>query len=158
MATARGGPQLRAAGSTVLVGLGLWAAAQNGVRIARIAQQHVPSAAADRRQLVDAVRACRGLVAESAMIPLLADQRPILLDPFAFHVVGLKRPEVARSLEERIARREFECVVLEQDPTSDKGRAWYQNVNLTGPVVRAVLDHYTLDRVIAGERFYRTPR
>ena len=99
IATARGGSQLRVAGSTVLVGLGLWTAAQNGVRIARIAQQHVPSAAADRRRLVDAVRLPR-LVAESAMI--LSWRTAAVLDPLP-STPGLNG-EVARTLE-RIARR-----------------------------------------------------
>jgi hypothetical protein len=46
-------------------------------------------------------------------------------------------------------------VVLEQDPESVKGHAWYSNVNLTANVVDAVTQHYRLERTIAGERFYR---
>lgn len=159
IATARARAPVRAAASAGLVGVALWAAAQNGVRMARIARDDLPAAAADRRALVAAVHACGGsLLSESPLIPLLAGQRPVLLDPFAFHVVGLNRPEVARNLAERIARGEFACIVLEQDPTTDKGRAWYRNVNLSDPVVRAVLDRYTFDRAIADERFYRVSR
>jgi hypothetical protein len=46
-------------------------------------------------------------------------------------------------------------VVLEQDPGTEKGTAWYSNVNLTSDVVDAVTRHYQLERTIAGERFFR---
>ena len=87
-----------------------------------------------------------------------AGERPVMLDPFAFHVVGLKRPELTQSLVDRLTRTEFACVVLEQDPTTERGRAWYRNVNLTADVAEAVLRHYRLDRVVAGQRIYRAVR
>ena len=59
---------------------------------------------------------------------------------------------------DRIDHREFDCIVLEQDPTSDRGRAWYQNVNLTGAVAGAILQRYRLERVVAGQRIYRAGR
>ena len=52
-------------------------------------------------------------------------------------------------------RREFTCVVLEQDPSVPRGRAWFSNVNLTDSVRDAILDSYKYDRTVAGERFYR---
>ena len=119
----------------------------------------MPRAASDRRALLESLRSCRGsMVSESPMVPILAGERPVMLDPFAFHVVGLKRPDVARSLVDRIDRAEFACVVLEQDPTSDRGRAWYRNVNLTGDAADAILQRYRLDTVIAGQRIYRAAR
>ena len=149
--------RVRAVGYVALVGLALWTAGQNVVRVAGMIEQGVArSGTEERRQLAAAVDACAGtIVSESPLIPILAAQRPILLDPFAFHVVALNRPDVGKDLVERVRRREFACVVLEQDPATSRGRAWYSNVNLTGPVMEAVLQHYTLDRTIAGERFYR---
>jgi hypothetical protein len=154
-ATLPGG--LRAVGYTALVGLGLWTAGQNIARVAAMIDQRAArSGAEDRRQLVAAVQDCGvTMLSESPLIPILADQRPILLDPFAFHVVALNRPDVGNDLVERVRRREFACVVLEQDPSTPRGQAWYTNVNLTEAVMRAVLQHYELDRTIAGERFYR---
>jgi hypothetical protein len=148
--------QVRAAGLAVLSILLLWTAGQNTVRIATMVQKGaIPTGIEERRQLVGAVQNCGGpIVSESPMIPILADQRPVLLDPFAFHVVSLNRPEIGNDLVERIKRREFTCIVLEQDPTTPKGQAWYSNVNLTRPVMEAVLDHYRLERTIAGQRFY----
>jgi hypothetical protein len=147
----------RVIGCAVLIGLGIWTAGQNISRIAgMIHSDVVRTGSDDRRELADEVDRCGGtILSESPLIPILAGQRPVLLDPFAFHVVASNRPAVERDLVERIRRREFACVVLEQDPGTAKGRAWYSNVNLTYNVVDAVTQHYQLERTIAGERFYR---
>ena len=151
------GERWRRAGYLVVIGLGLWAAGQNVVRITSMIEAGaVRAGRADRRELIAAVNACgRSIVSESAMIPIFAGQRPVLLDAFAFHVVAQNRPEVEHDLVERITRREFSCVVLEQDPASARGIAWYSNVNLTRDVLNAVMQHYELERTIAGERFFR---
>ncbi len=147
----------RAIGYVVLIALGFWTAGQNIGRISGMLRTDmVRTGVEDRRQLADEVNRCGGtILSESALIPILAGQRPVLLDAFAFHVVASNRPGVERDLVERIRQREFSCVVLEQDPESVKGHAWYSNVNLTANVVDAVTQHYRLERTIAGERFYR---
>jgi hypothetical protein len=144
-------------GCLVLTALAVWTAGQNVARISTMIEQgSVRSGAQERGQLIAAVNGCGGpIVSESPLIPILAGQRPLLLDPFAFHVVSLNRPEVGHDLVERIRRREFPCVVFEQDPSTPKGQAWYSNVNLTRPVMEAVLEQYKLEQTIAGERFYR---
>jgi hypothetical protein len=147
----------RDTGYIVLAGIGLWAAGQNVVRISSMIENAtVRSGREAQRQIVAAVHSCDGsIISESAMIPLLAGQRPILLDAFAFHVVVRNRPEIERDLAERIARREFACVVIEQDPDTPRGHAWYSHVNLTSRVVESMRHSYQLERTIAGERFYR---
>jgi len=144
-------------GCLVLTALAVWTAGQNVARISTMIEQgSVRSGAQERGQLIAAVNGCGGpIVSESPLIPILAGQRPLLLDPFAFHVVSLNRPEVGHDLVERIRRREFPCVVFEQDPSTPKGQAWYSNVNLTRPVMEAVLEQYKFEQTIAGERFYR---
>lgn len=159
VATARTRPPLQAAACALLIGVALWAAAQNAVRIVRHVRVDLPPAARDRAALLDALGSCRGsMISESGMAPILAGQRPVILDSFALHVIGLTRPEVTASLVDRISRTEFECVVLEQDPTTERGRAWYRNVNLTADIVKATLQHYRFDRVVAGQRIYRAVR
>jgi len=145
-------------GYVVLIVLGVWMAAQNVTRVVRnVSEGSVDAGVQDRRALVAAINDCGGsIVSESPLIPVIAGQRPVLLDPFAFHVVALNRPDVERSLIERISRREFTCVVVEQDPTTARGQAWYANVNLTQGVIDSVLRHYQLEQTIAGERFFRT--
>lgn len=143
-------------GYAALACLGVWAAGQNVARVSdMIVQGAARSGIEAQHELAAAVNACAGpVLSESPLIPVLAGQRPVLLDPFAFHVVALNRPDVGNDLVERVRRREFACVVLEQDPVSARGQAWYSNVNLTGPVIDALLSRYTLHRTIAGERFY----
>jgi hypothetical protein len=151
---------LRTISYAALVVLTVWAAGQNVRRIAGMVGEGAVSAGAlSQREIALAVKDCGGsIVSESPLTPLLAGQRPVVLDPFAFHVVALNRPDIGTDLEARIQRREFACVVLEQDPATDRGYAWYSNVNLTGPVRDAVMQHYVFDREIAGQRFYRAAR
>jgi len=108
------------------------------------------------RELLVALNECEGsIVSESPLIPVFAGQRPVVLDPFAFRVVAMNRPDIGNDLTERLRRREFRCVVLEQDPAIPGGHAWYSNVNLTESVRDAILESYRYDRTVAGERFYR---
>lgn len=159
IATARIRPPLQTVASALLVAVALWAAAQNVVRIVGHVRVDVPPAASDRAALLEALQSCRGsMISESGMAPILANQRPVILDSFALHVIGLKRPEVTQNLVDRITRTEFECVILEQDPATERGRAWYRNVNLTAEIMNATLAHYRLDRVVAGQRIYRAVR
>ena len=148
---------LRGIGYAALFVLTVWTAGQNIVRIGGMIREGVAHSSVEgRRQLVAAVNDCHGTIAsESPLIPILGSRRPIILDPFSFHVVALNRPAVGTDLVERVRRREFACVVLEQDPATPRGQAWYSNVNLTRPVAEAVLQHYTLERTVADERFYR---
>jgi len=148
--------RLRMLGQGVLIGLTIWAAAQNLVRIAGMLEDDVvQSSREERRQLVAQVERCGGpILSESPLVPILAGQRPVLLDPFAFHVVAQNRPAVNDTLAERVRRREFACVLLEHDPSTPRGAAWYKNVNMTEPVVSAVLTHYAYDRTVMGQRLY----
>lgn len=155
--TAAAAGRMRAVGCVALVGLAVWAAGQNVARVVDLTGQGAIATGIDeRRQVVAAVNDCGGtIVSESPLVPILAARRPVLLDPFAFHVVALNRPDVGGDLAERVRRREFTCVVLEQDPATPRGQAWYGNVNLTKPVIDAVMSAYTFDRAIGGQRFYR---
>lgn len=145
-------------GYLILALLGIWMAAQNVIRLATFVNQGaVQTAVNDRREIIAEVKRCGGaILSESPLIPVLAGQRPTVLDPFAFHVVSLNRPRMAWDLVERVRRQEFTCVILEQDPRTAKGQAWYSNVNFTKEVMLAILQHYRLDRTIGGQRFFRT--
>jgi hypothetical protein len=157
MAVAQQRESMQKLGCMVLVSLAVWTAGQNVARLAAmIGREAVRTGIEDRRQLVSAVKKCGGvIVSESPMIPIFAGQRPVVLDPFAFHVVALNRPDVERDLVDRIKRQEFTCIVLEQDPETSRGQAWYRNVNLTKDVLDAIVQHYRLDQTIAGERFFK---
>jgi hypothetical protein len=148
--------RLRALGYAAVIALAVWAAVQNIVRLAGMIRNDVVRSSLDgRRDLLAAVARCDGpILSESSLVPILAGQRPVLLDAFAFHVVAENRPEVNRHLTDRVERREFACIILEQDPATARGAAWYRNVNLTESTVNAVLAGYVYDRTAAGQRFY----
>ena len=146
-----------AIGSLILIGLGIWTAEQNVVRVAGMVRDGlVRTGIEQRRELAEEINRCGSpLISESPLIPIVAGQRPVILDPFALHVVALNRPDVERSLVTQVRQREFTCIVLEQDPQTQKGQAWYSNVNLTKDVMEAVLQHYRLARTIGDQRFFR---
>ena len=149
--------RLRSAGEAALILLTLWAGLQNVVIVRKLINDDVVGTRVDaHRELLVALNDCGGsIVSESPLIPVYAGQRPVVLDPFAFRVVAMNRPDIGGDLTARVRRREFRCVLLEQDPAIPGGHAWYENVNLTASVRDAVLESYRYDRTIAGERFYR---
>ncbi len=149
--------RLRHAGEAALIVLIFWAAAQNVVVLGKLTKQNIVGKSVDaHRELLIALNDCGGsIVSESPLIPVFAGQRPVVLDPFAFRVVAMNRPDIGNDLTARLRRGEFKCVLLEQDPAIPGGHAWYSNVNLTESVRDAILAQYKYDRIVAGERFYR---
>lgn len=149
--------RLRTAGEAALVVVSVWAAMQNVVVVGKLMKQNVVGKSRSaHRELLVALNDCGGsIVSESPLIPVYAGYRPVVLDPFAFRVVAMNHPDVGSDLTARVRRREFKCVLLEQDPSVPGGRAWYSNVNLTESVRDAILESYKYDRTIAGERFFR---
>jgi len=149
--------RIRTVGTVALITVAVWAAAQNVVLIAgMIKHGEVRERQEGWRQLVTTLRDCHGsILSESPLIPLLADHRPIVLDPFAFRVVAINHPEVVDDLTARLKRREFACVVLEHDPGTPGGYGWYSNVNLGDTVRDTLVQFYKYDQTVGGERFYR---
>ncbi len=148
---------LRSLGASALIIVTVWAAAQNAVLVAgMIEHRQVRERQEGRRQLVTALRDCGGsMLSESPLIPILAGYRPVVLDPFGFRVVAINKPDVGADLTARLRRREFTCVVLEQDPATPAGYGWYSNVNLGDSVRDTLVQFYKYDRTVGGERFYR---
>lgn len=156
--TWRAGQQtrLRSAACVVICMLLAWTAVQNSRELRAIvtSAQHA-AAPAERAALQRRVSQCAGTwVAESPLLPILAGQRPVLLDPFAFRVAAAQQPHLAEELAARLRSREFGCVVLEMDPGSPTGEAWYRNVHLGTTVIDALGDGYAYQESIAGHRFY----
>jgi hypothetical protein len=149
-------PAWKFLGSAALVLLAAWMAAQNVTRITTLMRTNARSVMpAERQSLVHAYSGCRPpVLAESPLVPLLAGDRPILLDPFAFRVVALQRAEIGAHLVARIRAREFSCVILEHDPLTPQGEGWYRNVHFGWPVIEAVLEQYTYRGSVAGRHFY----
>jgi hypothetical protein len=56
------------------------------------------------------------------LVPILAGQRPFLLDQWMFGVSALRRPEMIADLQSRLGRRYFGSVVLTASPSTAEGR------------------------------------
>ena len=153
---AQTGP-IRFVGTAALMIVAVWAAAQNVVLVAGMIEQGVVRERQEgSRQLVAALRGCGGsILAESPLIPILVNHRPVVLDPFAFRVVAVNNPDVLHDLTARLRQREFACVVLDHDPTAPAGYRWYANVNFGESVRDTLLQFYKYDRMVGGEHFYR---
>jgi hypothetical protein len=148
---------IRTLGNVALITVAVWAAAQNVVLVAGMIKDGVVRERQEgSRQLVARLQDCGGsILAESPLIPILVNHRPVVLDPFGFRVVAINNPAVLDDLTARLRRREFTCVVLEHDPTVPAGYGWYANVNFGETVRDTLLQTYSFDGMVGGERFYR---
>jgi hypothetical protein len=153
-------PRVRRVGAAVLAILLMWTAWQNVTRIVGIARgQDTASLPARRLAIAGAIQDCAGpVLSESPLLPVLADRAPILLDPFAFRVVAAHVPSAAEDLIARISARQFACVVLEHDPQTPEGAAWYRNVHLGQPVLDVILRQYEFRSAVGEHRFYTPGR
>jgi hypothetical protein len=64
------------------------------------------------RIVVEALPSRARILAEDATVPILLGQRPVVMDAFAFRVLAEREQVDDRQLAERIARQEFEALVL----------------------------------------------
>ena len=78
---------------------------------------------------------------EDASIPLLAGERPIVLDAFMVHRLQTRRPAELRLLEERIRDGQFEQIVLTR-PLTDLG--WFAVLDFGSQLANAMRDRYRL--------------
>jgi hypothetical protein len=65
------------------------------------------------------------LLSENPWFPLLAGERPFMLDPFMFRLLSLKDPEVALDLHRRLDSRYFRCVILWKPSEVADDPDWY---------------------------------
>lgn len=90
------------------------------------------------------------VVSEDPLLPIVAGQRPLVLDGFMLRLAADRDPAIARPLLDGLRRDEFAAVVLLQDLDSPEARGWYRRGNLGLEVVGEVARHYRLS-----ERFGR---
>ena len=158
MAAARS--EVRLAVSALLALVVCWMAAQDVVRVSQLWNTRAErTTSAVRQAIVERVAKAPGpVLSESALWPVLAGQQPFLLDPFALRVVMASRPDIARDLESRIDARQFPAVIFQVDPTSTKGRGYYENVNFGWPVTARILAHYRFESRPASDVWIYVPK
>jgi len=84
------------------------------------------------------------VISEDPLLPLVAGQRPFLLDGWALRLGSERDPALALPLLEGFRRDEFAAVVLFEDLDSPSARGWYDRGNLGLEVVGEVARHYRL--------------
>ena len=72
------------------------------------------------------------ILAENPLLPVLAGQRPYVMDPFMVRVVWDKIPNFGDPLLEGLRTQAFSAVVLTKDAQTAAGEAWYKN-DIFGP-------------------------
>jgi hypothetical protein len=82
------------------------------------------------------------LLAENPLIPILNDEVPVLLDPFALRVIAKAHPDIEAKVRADLAAHRFRAVILTQsDPTTGSG--WTRAMHFGEPILQAIADNYT---------------
>jgi hypothetical protein len=110
------------------------------------------AAAGDDPKLFDQVLAGRTFLSDDPAISVLLDRKPLVSDAFIFRGFAESHPEWTAELVDRIARREFEVIVL--TAPADPDSWWYRELFFGPAVVSAIVEHYRFDRRIGAWHLY----
>ena len=94
------------------------------------------------------------ILAENPIIPVLAGQRPYVLDPWMVRLLRTHSPGFEQPLLQRLRNRDFSAVVLNTDASLKGVRWWYDTVAFGPGFVPALLDNYRLVQVIDKDWIY----
>lgn len=86
----------------------------------------------------------RPILAENPLLPILAGQRPYVIDPFMFRVLRQRDPSFAEPMWVAIRNRSFSAIVLVVDPHSEFGKTWYTNTHFGEGFIPLVESNYQL--------------
>lgn len=82
------------------------------------------------------------ILAEDPLVPILAGQRPCVLDPFMMNLLSDQHPEINAAMQAALGRHAFAAVVLEHDPDTREGRNWYGFSHFGHGFVQALEQNY----------------
>jgi hypothetical protein len=99
----------------------------------------------------------RPVLAENPLLVINSNKAPYLLDPFMFRTLALKHPELAGDLWAKMEHQRFAAIVLERDPASAEGKAWYTDTHFGGEFLRDLDAHYAFSFATAKSYVY-TPK
>jgi hypothetical protein len=95
------------------------------------------------------------ILAENPVLPVLAGQRPYVLNAFSLRLLRQRDPSVAGPLWERLRERRFGAVVFITDPHGEVGRTWYASVHFGDGFVQEVEKDYEFVGEVDGQFIYR---
>ncbi len=95
------------------------------------------------------------ILAENPALPVLAGQRPYVIDPWTLRLVAQRTPGFGESLLEALRHQAFSGVVLSmRDPRSDEGQQWYENDDFGAGFLSTLKENYRLASVLGGQFIY----
>ena len=80
------------------------------------------------------------VLSEDPMIPILANKRPYLLDPFMLRLIILNSSSIRSSVFDSINHKKFSAIVFNADPL--KGTEWYSSTHFGYDFVNKVIYNY----------------
>jgi hypothetical protein len=81
-----------------------------------------------------------GILSDDPLLPIVAGERPSLLDAFMYRLVAERDPQFAAHLTDLIRARTFRAIVFLNDPRTHK--SWYETVHFGPEVMRLVDENY----------------
>lgn len=153
-ATLLGAGMARGAGRR-LAGSGAAAAALAGLAIA-LALWRADRSSSRLAELREVVRALPAgpVLSEDPLVPLLAGERPLLLDPFTIRLTTARRPELRAALVEALRRGAFPAIVLLQDLDARASDAWYAEGNFGSTLAGEIRRRYRRSAAIGRYHVY----
>jgi hypothetical protein len=94
------------------------------------------------------------ILAEDALIPIIASQQPYVIDPMTIAKLSQRNPAFAEPLQEMLDRQAFGAVVLQLDQHTADGDGWYKNWAFGPWFIPALNKNYELRFVSRGLFFY----
>ena len=85
----------------------------------------------------------RPILAENPLVVIKSGKSPYLLDPFMFRILAMKQPGLANDLWDRIKHRNFAAIVLQRDPATAEGKAWYTETHFGGEFLKDLYENYS---------------
>jgi hypothetical protein len=85
----------------------------------------------------------RPVLAENPVVVLTSGKAPYLLDPFMFRILADARPELAKDFWVKMNHRDFAAIILDRDPASAVGKAWYTSTHFGGEFLQDLEANYS---------------
>jgi Dolichyl-phosphate-mannose-protein mannosyltransferase len=110
---------------------------------------------AQMQEVVKAIGPTNGtILAENPLIPIIAGQRPYILDPFSFRVMLEEEPSLGEPMWRMLREQRFAAVVFLHDPDSDEGRDFYAGTHFGEDFMDDLQADYRFAKTAGGEYIY----
>lgn len=106
-------------------------------------------------EVVDAIGSTkRPILSETPLLPIIAGQRPYLLDPFNFRIMVEKKPSLGEPMWQMLHEHGFAAIVLLHDPRNNEGREFYGGTHFGKAFMEGLERDYELAATPEGKYLY----